>query len=148
MVSGLFSITCNAPTLIWVEGGFIPWMAYIKLLSKTFWFCGQCDNSNYARPCIDKVQHTCTMVTVKIKGTACCLYNVYTSHGITSLALAVIQQLGSYTMWEYKVLVYTVQEEEVWNDHVLGWKCCVITFILYIENFDGDFCGWSLRIPK
>ena len=41
------------------------------------------------------------MVTVKIKGTACCLYYVYTvvttSHGITSLALAVIPQLGSYT---------------------------------------------------
>ena len=40
------------------------------------------------------------MVTVKIKGTACCLYNVYTvvttSHGITSLALAVISQLGNY----------------------------------------------------
>ena len=34
----------------------------------------------------------CTVVRVKIKGTACCLYNVYTvvttSHGITSLALS------------------------------------------------------------
>ena len=42
------------------------------------------------------------MVTVKIKGTVCGLYNAYTvvttSHGITSLALAVIPQLGSYTM--------------------------------------------------
>ena len=41
------------------------------------------------------------MVTAKIKGTAYGLYNVYTlvtnSHGITSLALAVIPQLGSYT---------------------------------------------------
>ena len=43
------------------------------------------------------------MVRVKIKDTACCLYNVYTvvttSHDITSLALAVIHvlvpQLGS-----------------------------------------------------
>ena len=41
-------------------------------------------------------------VTVKIKGTACSLYNVYTvlttSNGITSLTLAVIQQLGGYSM--------------------------------------------------
>ena len=54
-----------------------------------------------------------TMVTVKIKGTARGLYNVYTvvttSHGTTSLALAVIPQLGSYTMGGYKVLVYIVQ---------------------------------------
>ena len=53
------------------------------------------------------------MVTVKIKGTAYCLYNVYTvvttSHGITSLALAVIPQLGSYTMRVYKMLVSIVQ---------------------------------------
>ena len=49
------------------------------------------------------------MVTVKIKGTACGLYNVYTtSHGIASLALAVIPQLGSYIMGGYKVLVYIV----------------------------------------
>ena len=41
------------------------------------------------------------MVTVKIKGTAYSLYSVYTvvttSHDITSLALAVIPQQGSYT---------------------------------------------------
>ena len=53
------------------------------------------------------------MVRVKIKGTACCLYSVdtvvTTSHGITSLVLAVIPWLGSYTMGGYEVLVYTVQ---------------------------------------
>ena len=53
----------------------------------------------------DPVNHTCsgmlalscTVVRVKIKGTARCLYNVYTvvttSYGITSLALALIPQL-------------------------------------------------------
>ena len=56
------------------------------------------------------------MVTVKIKGTACSLYNVYTvvtaSHGITAwlwYIRAVIPQLGSYTMGSYKVFVYIVQ---------------------------------------
>ena len=53
------------------------------------------------------------MVTVKIKGATCGLYNVYTvvttSPGIASLALAVIPQLGSYTMGGCKVLVYIVQ---------------------------------------
>ena len=56
------------------------------------------------------------MVTVKIKGTACSLYNVYTvvtaSHGITVrlwYIREVIPWLGSYTMGSYKVLVYIVQ---------------------------------------
>ena len=56
------------------------------------------------------------MVTVKIKGTACSLYNVYTvvtaSHGITArlwYIREVIPWLGSYTMGSYKVLVYIVQ---------------------------------------
>ena len=48
------------------------------------------------------------MVRVKIKGAACGLYKVYTvvttSQGMTALALAVIPQLGSYTMGRYKVL--------------------------------------------
>ena len=55
------------------------------------------------------------MVTVRIKGTACSVYNVYTvvtaSHGITAwlwYIRAVIPQLGSYTMGSYKVLVYIV----------------------------------------
>ena len=51
------------------------------------------------------------MVTVKIKGTSCCLYNVYTvvttSHGITAMtwqlyhSWAVIPWLDSYTMGGY-----------------------------------------------
>ena len=56
------------------------------------------------------------MVTVKIKGTACSLYNVYTvvttSHGITAwlwYIREVIPWLQSYTMVSYKVLVYIVQ---------------------------------------
>ena len=43
----------------------------------------------------------CTMVTVKIKGTACCLYNVYTvvttSHGITAQSGQLYHSQGSYT---------------------------------------------------
>ena len=58
------------------------------------------------------------MVTLKIKGTACCLFNynytvVTTSHGITSLALAVIPQLGIYAMGGYKVFVYIVQATNI-----------------------------------
>ena len=59
----------------------------------------------------------CTMIREEIKDTTCCLYNVYTvvttSHGISSLALAVLaRQLNhscSYITGEYKVLVYIVQ---------------------------------------
>ena len=56
------------------------------------------------------------VITIKIKGTACSLYNVYTvitaSHGITAwlwYIREVIPWLGSYTMGSYKVLVYIVQ---------------------------------------
>ena len=52
------------------------------------------------------------MIRVKIEGTACCVYNVYTvvttSHGITSLALAVIPQLENYSTGGYKVFVYGI----------------------------------------
>ena len=47
----------------------------------------------------------CTMVTLKIKGTTCCLYSVYTvvitSHGITSLALAGKKMLLAGAFWCY-----------------------------------------------
>ena len=37
--------------------------------------------------------------------------------------------------------VWCACAEEVWNDHVLAQKCCVITYILYIVNFEGNFKG-------
>ena len=57
------------------------------------------------------LQETCTMVTVKIKGTACSLYNVYTvvtaSHGIAAWLWYIREVIPWVAI--YKVLVYIVQ---------------------------------------
>ena len=54
------------------------------------------------------------MVTLKILGTVCCLYNIIihsSNHQpwYNCLVRAVIPQLGSYTMGGYKVFVHIVQ---------------------------------------
>ena len=82
------------------------------------WEGDLCARGVYGR---DSMAYICTVVTLKIKGTAHCPYNVYTvvtiSHGIYNFpgsgsyttARAVIPQLGSYTTGRYKVFVYIVQ---------------------------------------
>ena len=80
------------------------------------------------------------MVTVKIKGTACCV--VTASHGIIAMTRQLYHSQGSYTIGGYKVLVYTVQATctiaLLWFILIVHWMCAFKPL---------DFTSWFKCLP-